>query len=154
MRPIPLLIFGFLAFGFASLATSHSVVAGEYYDDGYGTRGVVSYSSNCCYRKVVKYVRKVSYVRVDEGYRHGYYARPARTSYYGTPYRTVAYGETYRGASYYDRPYQYSGGEYYGGTSAYRVGYGERYGDNCTVRRVRVAGPYGGWVWGRTRVCY
>lgn len=156
MHRLLLAILGFLVFGFASLLSSRNVAAGEYYDGGYVTRGAVSYSSNCCYRKVVRTVRTVRYVRVDDGYRHGYYAPRYRSSYYDTPYRHSYYGEPYRSAQYYGRPYRYDGGGYYGGYyggyGVSRVGYG--YGESCTVRRVRVSDGYGGWVWARSRVCY
>ncbi len=153
---------GLAALLFAALFASGAAHAGEYYDGGYGYRtGNVSYSSNCCYRKVVRYVRKVSYVRVDDGYRDGYYApRHRSTYYYGSPYRTVdyrepyyrpaSYSEPYRSPYYDSRPYRYSGGDYDGGYRQYRVSYG----DGCTVRRVRVADGYGGWVWASSRVCY
>lgn len=156
MHRILLMIPGLLVLAFASLLTSTHVTAGEYYDGGYVSRGAVSHSSSCCYRKVVRIVRTVRYVRVDDGYRHGYYAPRHRSSYYGTPYRSTYYGEPYRSAYDYDRPYRYDGGGYYGGYyggyGVSRVSYG--YGESCTVRRVRVADGYGGWVWARSRVCY
>ena len=67
MRRILLTILALLIVGIASLLTPKNVTAGEYYDGGYVARGAVSYSSICCYRKVVRTVRTVRYVRVDEG---------------------------------------------------------------------------------------
>ncbi len=154
------MIFGLVALLFAAPFVSNAAQAGEYYHGGYGYRsGNVSYSSNCCYRKVVRTVRTVRYVRVDDGYRHGYYPRHHRSYYYGSPYRTVryrepyyrpaVYSEPYRRPYYDGRPYRYDGA-YYDGYRPYRVSYG----DSCTVRRVRVSDGYGGWVWARSRVCY
>ena len=147
-------ILGVLACGFASLVTSHSVTAGEYYDGHYVTRGAVAEPSNCCYRKVVTYVRKVSYVRVAPRYRDGYDAPRYRSSYYAPPRRTVTYNEPYRDPYDDSRPYRYSDGAYDGRTPAYRVGYRDGYGEACSIRRVRVIGPYGGWVWAHARVCF
>jgi len=160
MRRIALAVLGFCVLVLASPLTSNPAAAGEYYRGhaGYGG-GDVRYSSSCCYRKVVKYVRKVSYVRVDDGNRDGYYAPRYRSSYYyGSPYRTAVYAEPYRSPAYDARPYRYDGGGYEGGASGDRVGYGVSYGDryagSCTVRRIRVADGYGGWVWARSRICY
>ncbi|MBS0247290.1 MAG: hypothetical protein JSR61_11770 [Proteobacteria bacterium] len=153
MRRLLLTSLGLLVAGTAFLAAPKNVTAGEYYEGGYVTRGVVSYSSSCCYRKVVRYVRTVRYVRVRDRVYGGTYAPPYRNSYYGTPYRTVYYGEPYRGPHYYEQPYRYVGAEYDGYSTA-RVGYRVRYGENCTVRRVRVADGYGGWVWATSRLCY
>ncbi|HWK93855.1 MAG TPA: hypothetical protein VNR39_00390 [Pseudolabrys sp.] len=154
-------VLGLAALLFAAAFAPSTAQAGEYYRDGYGYRtGNVSYSSNCCYRKVVRYVRKVSYVRVDDGYRDGYYAPRYRSSYYyGSPYRRAAYSEPYYRPAVYSEPYRrpyYDArparydGTYYDGYRPYRVSYG----DNCTVRRIRVSDGYGGWVWARSRVCY
>lgn len=167
MRRMALSVLGLCVFGFFSLLMPNSASAGEYYGGHAGySGGNVWYSSSCCYRKVVKHVRKVRYVRVDDGYRHGYYAPPRYQSYYdGGPYRSTVYSEPYRGPYYTGRPYRYFGGEYAGGVSGYRVGYGVSYGgyvggyapayaDRCTVRRARVYDGYGGWVWTRSRVCY
>lgn len=154
MRRILLTILGLLIGGTLSVAASKNVTAGEYYNGGYVTRGAVSYASSCCYRKVVRYVRTVRYVRVHDRVYGGSYAPPYRSSYYGTPYRTVYDGEPYRGPNYYGQPSRYSGGEYFGGYSADHVSYRVRYGENCAVRRVRVADGYGGWVWATSRVCY
>ena len=154
-------VLGLAALLFAAAFVHSTAQAGDYYRDGYGYRAAnVSYSSNCCYRKVVRYVRKVSYVRVDGGYRDGYYAPRHRNSYYdGPPYRTVefrepyyrpaVYSEPYRRPYYDGRPYRYDG-SYHDGYRPYRVSYGE----SCRVRRVRVADGYGGWVWATSRVCY
>src|SRR5262245_17081400 len=70
-----------------SLLTSGTVAAGEYFYGngggygGYGSYGGgnVWYSSSCCYRKVVKHVRRVAYVR---SFGDGYYAPRYRSSYY------------------------------------------------------------------------
>lgn len=146
---------GLAALLLSAAFASNAAQAGEYYHGGYGYRAAaVSYSSNCCYRKVVRYVRKVSYVRVDDGYRDGYEAPRHRSSYYyGSPYRQVEYREPYYRPAVYSEPYRqpyYDGGYGGGGYRPYRVSYG----DSCTVRRVRVADGYGGWVWASSRVCY
>jgi hypothetical protein len=97
-------------------------------------------------------VRKVSYIRVNTVHHEGYDAPRYRSSYYAPPRRPVYYGEPYRSPYQYSRPYRYEDEGYYGGYGVSRVGYG--YGENCTVRRIRVADGYGGWVWARSRVCY
>ena len=87
----------------------------------------VWYSSNCCYRKIVRHVRAVRYVHVRPRHRYyGYYDRPhSRVSYYDVP------------------PRRYGG---YGG-------YAERdYG--CHRRRVRAIGADGEWVWAVSARCY
>lgn len=154
MRRIALAVLGFCVLGLTSLFVQGTASAGEYYRGYAGySGGNVWYSSSCCYRKVVKHVRKVRYVRVDDGYRDGYYAPRHRSSYYDDgSYRSAVYSEPYRRPYDYGRPYRY-----YGGTNGYRVSYGGYYGgyaDRCTVRRVRVSDGYGGWVWARSRVCY
>lgn len=112
--------------------------AGDYDEDGYRRHrhsSNVSYSSSCCYRKVVRHERSVRYVRVDEerSYeRHGYYDRPYRSSYYDTPRR-------YADDSYTPR-------RYYAGYASYA--------DSCDRRKVRVADGRGGWVWGVRADCY
>lgn len=148
MHRLLLALVGLLVVSFASLVSAANVTAGEYYDGGYVSRGAVATSSNCCYRKVVRYVRKVSYVRVNPVYHDGYDAPRYRPTYYAPPRRTVYYGEPYRSAYYPDRPYRYDSGTY----AVSRVSRGD--GENCAVRRVRIADGYGGWVWVRTRVCY
>ncbi len=118
--------------------------AGDYNEDGYYRHrhsDNVWYSSNCCYRKVVRHERSVRYERVDEerSYeRHGYYDRSYRQSYYSdTPRR-------YRDDSYAPRHYGYSG---YSGYSGYAS-----YANSCDRRRI--ADGRGGWVWGVRADCY
>ncbi len=174
MRRIALAVLGFCIMGFSVPLTSNTAAAGEYYRSYSGhsghagySRGNVRYSSSCCYRKVVRIERKVNYVRVDTGRRHGYYAPRYRSSnYYGSPYRPAVYSQPYRTPVYYGRPDRYDGGEYAGRPSGYRVNYSGNYGggysggysgpyaDRCVVRRVRVSDGYGGWDWVRSRVCY
>jgi hypothetical protein len=141
------------------------------YDDGYRYRPRYRYgSSDCCYRRVVKY-RKVyrdyerpyysnRYVtRYSSGYRSydPYYSRP----YYGTRYTTRYYDGGYRT---YDRPYRsyYSRPAY--GTTYYSAGYSGnywRYANQprtfhvpaCTTIRYKVYDDLGGWVWGKRRTC-
>jgi hypothetical protein len=91
--------------------TASAVRAGDYYEDGYyGRRHAdnVWYTSNCCYRKVVRHERSVRYVRTydeDRSYeRRGYYERP----YYERPYRSSSYyNRPYRSSSYYGSPRRY-----------------------------------------------
>jgi hypothetical protein len=136
--------------------------AGDDYEDGYHRHrhsGNVSYSSSCCYRKVVRHERSVRYVREDiedrPYHRNGYYDRSSyRSSYYERP--------SYR-SSYSDRPYYRS--RYYDDRSRYADdGYVSRryvsdysgdssYADNCYRRRVRVEDGRGGWVWGVRSSC-
>lgn len=127
------------------------------YRDGYYPRrrpGRVWYSSDCCYKKIVRHERTSRYVRIHRQHRYGYYAPPYR------PYRTY---RPYRPYSYYSRPPVQSG-EYYvvppqrplpppryqGGYSAYDA---YNYVPDCTQRRVRVLDGRGGWVWGSRQVC-
>lgn len=114
--------------------------AGDYNDDGYYRHrhsSNVWYSSNCCYKKIVRHERSVRYVPVDEDRsyeRHGYYERPYRQSYsYAAPRRYVD-------DSYGPRRY-----DSYSGYSSYA--------DSCYTRRVQVEDGHGGWVWGVRRVC-
>lgn len=150
------------------------------YDDGYRYRSRYRYgSSDCCYRRVVKY-RKVyrdypydrsgydgdRYVtRYDSGYRSydPYDARP----YYGTRYTTTRYYDG--GYRTYDRPYErsYYSRPYYGttyGGGYYGAGYGSndwRYAGQprtfhvpaCTTVRIKVYDDLGGWVWAKRRTC-
>ena len=153
MRSFATGILGLFALSISPILASNSAAAGDYYGGGYRSSGNVWYSSSCCYRKVVKHVRKVSYVRADNGYRDGYYAPRYRNSYYDRPYRSTVYREPNRGNHYYGPSYRYSGSDYYGGGDGYRV-YRSSYNDHCTTRRVLVADGYGGWVWSRSRTCY
>lgn len=142
MHRILLSIVGVLACGSASLLASHGVTAGEYHDGRYVTRGAAAEPSNCCYRKVVTYVRKVSYVRVAPRYRDRYDAPRYRSTYYTPPRRTaVAYREPYREA-------------YDDNVPADRVSYRDGIRENCSIRRVQVIGPSGRWLWARARVCF
>ena len=124
-----------------------SAQAGDYYDGGYrsyydgGYRNYsrnVWYSSNCCYKKIVRHSRSVRYVPTDDGY----YDRSYRRSYYGDGYVSRRYVNN----GYYDNGY--SNGYY--NNSYYNNGYGS-YAQNC--RRERIYDGRGGWVWGDRR-CY
>lgn len=152
--------------------------AGDYYGngDGYYHRhsGDVWYSSNCCYRKVVRhaahyertYNDDYSYGRrsyySEPSYRSSYYDRPYRSSYsdsyYSRPYRSSYYGDGYR-SSYYGNGYRssYYGRPYYSSSRYSDSGYGSyaSYADSCYSypRRARVDDDRGGWVWGKRR-CY
>lgn len=166
-----------------ALATlSAPAQAGDYYGDGYyrggyyrtgggyydgGHRGYyaprysgrsVWYTSNCCYRKVVRH--SAHYERIyregyyDRPYRSGYYDRPYRDGYYGRPYRSSYYEQPYR-QTYYDRPYRpayYDTPRYYeGGYDSYNSA---SYTDSCYRKRVPLADGRGGWVWGAKIACY
>ncbi len=88
----------------------------------------VWYSSNCCYRKIVRHVRAVRYVRVRP--RHRYYSR-----YYNRPrYRVSYYDVPPRRYDRYD-------------------GYADR-GYRCHRQRVRAIGAYGERVWVVRTRCY
>lgn len=118
--------------------------AGDYNENGYYRQrhsGNVWYSSNCCYKKIIRHERSVRYVPVDEerrNERHGYYDRP------------------YRSSSYYDTPRRYVDDSYttrrHDGYSRYSGSYSS-YADSCYTRRVQVEDGRGGWVWGVKRVC-
>jgi hypothetical protein len=127
--------------------------AGDDYEDGYHRHrhsGNVSYSSSCCYRKVVRHERSVRYVREDYEdrpyHRNGYYDRRSyRSSYYDRPH--------YRSRYDYDRPRYVDDGyvsrRYVSDYSGY-----SSYADNCHRHRVPVADGRGGWVWGVRSSCY
>ena len=109
------------------------------YDDGYHRHrsNNVWYSSDCCYKKVVRHERSVHYRRIDND---GYYDRP---SYYDQPYR--------RSYTNYDTPRRYDTDRYYSGYSNYSSY--SSYADSCYLRSVRIDDNRGGWVWGTRRVC-
>lgn len=149
MRRISILALSFCAaasLGFLSVAAE----AGDYYDGGYRHRdsGNVRYSAQCCYKKVVRVVRSVSYVRVDAGrsyhddrsYRRGYY--PAAPRHYSGNYDAPR-----RSVSSHDAPRRYVDNTYYG--NGYRS-----YAQTCTWRRDRFDDGEGGWVWGERRRVY
>jgi ketosteroid isomerase-like protein len=73
---------------FALAAFVGSAQAGDYYD-GYSrprSSANVWYSSDCCYKKVVRHVQQVRYVRSEPVRHHGYYDAPRyRESYYAPP---------------------------------------------------------------------
>ncbi|MGC1465145.1 MAG: hypothetical protein WA792_05380 [Pseudolabrys sp.] len=133
---------------------SDSAKAGEYgyYGDGYHRHysGNVWYSSNCCYRRVVRHSAHYEHLYGDGYYpRHGYYDSPYRSSYYGPSYRSGGYyGRPYYGDSYRPRGYAYG----YGG----HVGYGGYDSYDCSAysHRVKVYDGRGGWVWGGRAGCY
>lgn len=110
----------------------HGYAGGAYY--GGHTR--VWYSSSCCYRRIVRHVKSVRYVPV---YRH-------RAYYHG-------YGRYY-GHSYYLRPYRAHYSYYPHRYAVQQVGYYDSYATGCYWGRVRVDDHYGGWVWGRERICH
>lgn len=140
------------------------------YDDGYyprGHHGDVWYSSKCCYKKIVRHVRQVRYVRVDPYRRHGYYGpyRPWREGYYGQPSsyygRPASYTEVYVGGPpprYGDYPppppprWNGHNGGYNGGYDAYNAA-GVDVAPTCYRRRAPVLDGRGGWVWGFKQVC-
>ena len=151
--------------------------AGDYYGngDGYYRRhsGDVWYSSNCCYRKVVRhsahyertygddYYGRRSYYS-EPSYRSTYYDRPYRSSYsdsyYSRPYRSSYYSDGYR-SSYYGNGYRssYYGRPYYSSSRYSDSGYDSyaSYAGSCYSypRKIRVDDDRGGWVWGKRR-CY
>ncbi len=129
------------------------------YQGGYGS----SYrTSDCCYRKVTKFVKV---------YSDGYYPRSHRSSYYGANYSSYSYpsyssysypsysyrssysypsysyGTSYNyGSSYYDGP-RYSS---YGYRSSY--GYPRNSAFHCS-RSVRYYDPEYGYRWGTVSRC-
>ena len=155
----------FFALGLCSLvitgAFTRPAPAGDYYTnsgydgDGYnrGYRsgyngGNARYSSDCCYRKVVRYERSVRYVPATDYRREGYYDRPN--------YRDGYYSRSSYSDNYYNRP-SYRSSSYYG-TPRYDRGYGAGYttrnygaydsynsSDECARRTL--ADGHGSWVW-------
>lgn len=131
------------------------------YDDGYYPRrhhGDVWYSSKCCYKKIVRHVRTVRYVRIDPYRRHhGYYGpyRPWREGYYDRPWRE---GHYHRPANYTEvyvdgPPRRYVGGVGYDAYDAYNAADADG-APSCYRRRAPIADGRGGWVWGFKQVCY
>lgn len=115
--------------------------AGEYYNGGYYRHpGNVWYSSNCCYRKVVRHERSVRYVAVE--HERSYYP----SSHYG--YSSSYYARPYRHSYYADQPRRYVDDGYYGSRSY------DSYASNCYRRKVQVLDGRGGWVWGSRSSCY
>lgn len=107
--------------------------AGDYDGHRSSSASRVWYTSSCCYRKIVRHVTRVRYVRV----------RPHRY-YYGD------YGRRYRTTSY-ERPYGY-----YRTWPRRRV-HGYRYANYVSppdCRLVRIADIDGGWVWARRAGCF
>ncbi len=145
---------------------------GRRYDDGYYRRHrhyssrnrSVWYTSNCCYRQVVRHSRSVRYERTYRDY--SYYRRPYRHAYYSDyytrpyryysdrrPYYRSAYSGYY-GWRYRARPYHDYGSAYlyrpYGDYAGYNtVGWG--YG-RCGLKPL--ADGRGGWVWSRRAGCF
>lgn len=146
---------------------------GEGYYPRYN-RGNVWYSSKCCYKKIVRHVREVRYVRTEpyrrygyegsyrpwrEGYSGGYDRRPWRRGYYGRP---VSYTDVYVGPArrYEGYPPGYGNVGYNGGYSGgYNGGYDSYNSADvvvapaCVQRRVPVGDGRGGWVWAVRRAC-
>ena len=129
--------------------------AGDYYGDGYRHRHSdnVWYSSDCCYKKIVRHERSVRYSRIQDERRyerHGYYDRPYRPSYtYDSP-RRYDYSYTPR-RSVYDGYNGYNG---YNGYSGYAGIAYSSHADSCYRRRVPIEDGRGGWVWGVKANCY
>ncbi len=138
------------------------------YDDGDSRPGSnVSYSSDCCYKKIVRTVREVRYVRIPMPGRYGWgpdrrwregYVRPRRPAYVRRP---ASYTEVYVGPArrfegyppgYFDRP-RYDRYDRYDGYDAYNSA-DVAAAPVCTSRRIRVLDGRGGWVWGIKRVCH
>ena len=129
---------------FAALGASSANAGGH--DDGY-TRDVtlrphrvvrVWYSSNCCFRKIVRHERKVRYVRTPPPrYRPADESEPPRyrrhDGKHERPYRQT-----------YDVPRHHAVAD---------NGYGGRV-EHCHRKRVRVLGADGGAVWALTARCY
>lgn len=118
--------------------------AGDYYGDGYSRprHSNAWYSSDCCYKKIVRHERSVHYRRVDEDRYHdrsSYQDRSYRRSYtYESPRRYVNDGYSRYG---YSRP-GYSSSGY------------SSYADSCHRHRVQIDDGRGGWVWGAKINCY
>lgn len=138
------------------------------YDDGDTRPGTnVSYSSDCCYKKIVRTIREVRYVRITPPRRYGWgperhYSRPHHPAHVHRPasYSEVHVAPVRRFGGYYerrryDRPRydRYDG--YDDGYDAYNAVDAPTVEvvPVCTSTRVRVLDGKGGWVWGLKRVC-
>lgn len=121
------------------------VNAGDYYDSGYRREARfagASYSSDCCYRKIIRHWRSVRYERVvDERSRRRHYHR-----HYGENDGTV---HRWRYSDDYYRPRRYVSEKYY---APPRYAEYRSQGDDCQLRRLWDG--QGGWVWGVRRGCH
>lgn len=134
--------------------------AGDYYDDGYyrprhSYNYNTYYSTDCCYKKIVRHERSVHYRRLND---ESYYDRPYRHSYYAPPsYRPSYYDRPYRSSYTYDSPRRYGYDSYV--SRGYVSSYSNyptysSYADSCYQRSVPIADDRGGWVWGTKTRCY
>ncbi len=137
-----LLAFAGLFAGPANAGDYYGGYSRDSYARPYRAHGV-RYSSSCCYRKIVRHVRVVRYVRVRPVRVHHY--RPYRDEgYYERPrYRVSYYDQPRSRVNYYDQPRRYVD------EGAYVV---RR--DRCQRHRVRVLSVDGGTVWAVKARCY
>lgn len=144
----------------STLAVPNLARAGDLYGDGYGRSGHhrVWYSTDCCFKKVIRHEESSRLVRIDSGYDDGYRSSYGRDRYYGVPRYAVSeysYGPRYT----YDRDYgyrtRYSDYDDYAYRPRYRA-YSTyaAFEQRCYTRRTPIADAWGGWVWGKERVCY
>lgn len=120
------------------------VNAGDYYDSGYRREwrsAGVSYSTDCCYRKIIRHWRSVRYERVYEPPRRRYYPRRYGENDYGPDYR-------YRYSDDYYAPRRSVSENYY---QPRRYAEYRSYSDDCQLRRLWDG--RGGWVWAIRRGC-
>jgi hypothetical protein len=129
-----------------------AAAAGDYYSSGYRSYER-PYSSNCCYRRVVRYER------VDSNdYKRPHYRRHYSTYYGPSDYEssrsvtTNYYDPPDRYRSYPSRSYYSSYDDSYNSRS-YTDQSRRRYADGCYLRRYKVYDDGGGWVWGSRTVC-
>lgn len=107
---------------------------GGYYGGGYYRHHRVWYSTDCCFKKIVRHERSSRLVRIDEGIGYG--------DYYGHRY-----------SRYYDVP-RYSYSHYYDYPRRHYSDYGyASYSRACYRTRTRVRDGWGGWIWASERVC-
>jgi hypothetical protein len=141
------------------------VNAGDYYDSGYRRewRSVdARYSTDCCYRKIIRHWRSVRYERVYEPPRRRYY--PRRYGEDTLPDRPYRYSGDYYAprrdvSESYSAPRRYISETYVPRRGVSQSYYGppryaeyRSYGDDCRLRRLWDG--QGGWVWGIRRGCY
>jgi hypothetical protein len=138
--------------------------AGDYYDSGYRREWRspgVSYSTDCCYRKIIRHWRSVRYERVYE---------PPRRRYYPRRYGETYYGPNYRYSDDYYPPRRYVDETHYAPRRSVSETYYEprrsvsesyyrprryadyrSFSDDCQLRRLWDG--QGGWVWAIRRGC-
>lgn len=154
--------------------------AGEYYDGGnYRSYERIRRSADCCAERIVRHERTyrddyerpynanryystqhdhANYegrreVRHERSYREDDGQRYDSHNYYSTSYDRPTYRRSYYGRRDYNSS-RYYGTSYSSGTIAYNDQPRRFYAPGCRPSRYKLYDDAGGWVWGKTAVCY